>query len=102
MYKRTNKTITDIFLRISKYIIHTAPWIVMALIVRIGVKILYWWTKEKGDKDGVLTKRKYRRIKQSVRYKLWIQKNAKWIFDIYGCDFQKYEKFRDNKQILKY
>ena len=57
---------------------------------------------EKGDIDGVITKRKYRRIKQSIRYKLWIWHNLRWLCKLYGINFEEYEKFYKNKKILRY
>ena len=68
----------------------------------LGVKTLYAVTHEKGDIDGVITKRKYRRIKQSIRYKLWVWHNLRWLCKLYGINFEEYEKFYKNKKILRY
>lgn len=81
------------------YILKRLPWM---LIYYICLKTLYWVTHEKGDIDGILSKRKYRRIKQSIRYKLWVWYNMRWLCKWLKIDFSCYEQFYKNNKILKY
>lgn len=100
--KVINKKLWEIFKRIIKeffIVLFNAPIYFCGFI---GAQFIYWYTKERGDKRGVLTKRKYRRIKQSVRYKLWVAHNMKWFYKHFWESFEKYEKFYGNKKILKY
>lgn len=76
--------------------------ITFLLINYVCVKILYWVTHEKGEIDGILSKRKYRRIKQSIRYKLWVWYNMRFLCNFLGVDFSCYEKYYRNNKILRY
>ena len=68
----------------------------------LAVTILYKLTHEENEIDGVLSKRKYRRIKQAVRYKIWFWKHMRWLCKIYNVRFDKYMKYDKNKKILRY
>ena len=72
------------------------------LIQYICLKTLYLVTYEKGNIDGVLSKRKYKRIKQSIRYKLWVWYNMRWLCNLLNYDFSNYEPYHKNKKILRY
>lgn len=72
------------------------------ILIYIGVKMLYWVTHENEEVDGVLSKRKYRRIKQSFRYKIWFWENMRWLCKYFNCNFDCYMKFKNNKEILRY
>jgi hypothetical protein len=80
-------------------IIRRLPFLTLNMIC---VKALYWLTYENGDIDGTLTKRKYRRIKQSIRYKLWLWYNMKWLCNLLNYNFSCYEPYHKNKKILRY
>ena len=43
--------------------------------IYVITRIIYWITRENDEVDGILSKRKYRRIKQSFRYKIWFWEN---------------------------
>ena len=94
----TKKLLKEIFVVIGKIIL----LFLKRVPIFLGVKTLYCITHEKGDIDGVITKRKYRRIKQSIRYKLWVWYHMRWLCKIYDADFKEYEKFYKNKKILRY
>lgn len=89
------KEIFHITIDLLKLVIKYAPFY-------ICVKIIYFVTYEKGDKDGILTKRKYRRIKQSARYKIWVWKHMRWLCKFYNLNYEFYLKYDKNKKILRY
>lgn len=64
--------------------------------------VIYIVTYEKDEKMGILSKRKYRRIKQAIRYKIWVWKHMRWICRFYHVDYTPFLKYDGNKKILKY
>lgn len=95
---KTKKLLKELIIHFLKLI----NLIFKKLLIFIAVKILYWVTHEKGEIDGILSKRKYRRMKQSFRYKIWFWENMRWLCKYFDCNFEYYMKFKNNKEILKY
>lgn len=90
---------------LKKLFLHIIKLIVIILfniVEPIGIKILYVLTKERNEKDGILSKKKYIRIKKSIRYKLWLWNNMRWLCNLCNLNFTPYNKFYKNKRILKY
>lgn len=63
---------------------------------------IYMVTYERKEKLGVISKRKYRRIKQAIRYKIWMWKHMRWLCNFYHVDYTPFLKYDGNKKILKY
>ena len=80
-------------------IIRNLPFLIIKYIC---LKTLYWVTYEEGNINGILSERKYRRIKQSIRYKLWVWYNMRWLCNMLDIDFSCYEPYYKNKKILRY
>ncbi len=66
------------------------------------VILIYLYTYEKDEKLAILSKRKYRRIKQSIRYKIWVWKHMRWLCKLYHMNYTPLLKYDGNKKILKY
>lgn len=96
------KKTLSLFWELIKVILLILKRLPFLLIKFTCLKLLYWITYEKGNIDGVLSKRKYKRIKQSIRYKLWVWYNMRWICDMLDIDFSCYEIYYKNKKILRY
>lgn len=85
-------------------------WMIKQILVLIlketpyvlGVVLIYLFTYEKNEKLGTISKRKYRRIKQAIRYKIWVWKHMRWLCKFYHVDYTQYLKYEGNKDILKY
>lgn len=45
---------------------------------------------------------KYKRIKKSIKYKLWFWNNMRWLCKLCNLNFSPYNKFYKNNIILKY
>ena len=76
--------------------------IIVELPYVIGVILLYLFTYEKNEKMGILSKRKYRRIKQAIRYKIWVWKHMRWLCKLHNVNYSIFLKYDGNKKILKY
>ena len=89
------KNLLMLFLHLILISIFTAGRIIV-------VRIMYIVGKCHGEKDGKVNKTKYRRIRKSIKIKLWFWMNLRKLCKYLYVDFSSYEKYYNNKKILRY
>jgi hypothetical protein len=89
-----------------KYLLLMFLKLILILIFVIGerivVRIMYIIGKCYGEKDKEVNKTKYKRIRKSIRIKLWFWMNLRWLCNSLNLNFQYYEKYYNDKKILRY